>query len=119
MDWRARAPSQAERRASISAFYLSNVDYFLRLDKKWVTFCRNAAQLPVTETALFIRVGEQRRDSTGRRLDSFGWSPDRQVRVFWSDGTRDTLSEPEFAKLLRTRAPQETGSLRELIRSCQ
>ena len=43
--------------ASVSAFYLSNVEQFLVQDGKWNTFCASASTLPLDETSVFIRSG--------------------------------------------------------------
>jgi len=44
-----------DRGATVSAFYLSNVEQYLRQDGKWSAFCRNSAALPLDETSVFIR----------------------------------------------------------------
>ena len=41
--------------ATVSAFYLSNVEEYLRQDGRLEAFCGNAATLPVDETSVFIR----------------------------------------------------------------
>jgi hypothetical protein len=41
--------------AVVSAFYLSNVEQYLRQDGMWREFCRNAALLPMDGTSQFIR----------------------------------------------------------------
>ncbi|HUK34454.1 MAG TPA: hypothetical protein VLV86_11110 [Vicinamibacterales bacterium] len=41
--------------ALVSAFYLSNVEEYLKQDGKQTTFCANAATLPVDDTSTFIR----------------------------------------------------------------
>jgi hypothetical protein len=46
-----------ERGATVSAFYLSNVEDYLSRDGTWLDFCRNVASLPLTETSTFIRSG--------------------------------------------------------------
>ena len=43
--------------ASVSAFYLSNVEQFLMQDGKWDKFCASASTLPLDETSVFIRSG--------------------------------------------------------------
>ena len=43
--------------ATVSAFYLSNVEQYLVQDGKWERFCGNAASLPLDETSTFIRTG--------------------------------------------------------------
>jgi len=41
--------------ATVSAFYLSNVEQYLRMDGLWPAFCANVAVLPLDESSLFIR----------------------------------------------------------------
>ena len=45
----------AEREAMVSAFYLSNVEEYLKQDGKLTAFCANATTLPVDESSTFIR----------------------------------------------------------------
>lgn len=44
-----------EKNAIVSAFYLSNVEQYLRQDLIWDDFCANVATLPLDETSTFIR----------------------------------------------------------------
>lgn len=44
-----------ERGATVSAFYLSNVEQYLMQASVWPDFCRNVATLPLDETSTFIR----------------------------------------------------------------
>ena len=44
-----------EKGATVSAFYLSNVEQYLRQDGIWQDFCANVATLPLDETSSFIR----------------------------------------------------------------
>jgi hypothetical protein len=44
-----------ERNATVSAFYLSNVEEYLKQDGKQTTFCANASTLPIDDTSTFIR----------------------------------------------------------------
>ena len=46
-----------DRGAIVSAFYLSNVEQYLRQDSKTAAFCRNSAALPLDEASVFIRPG--------------------------------------------------------------
>ena len=46
--------------ASVSAFYLSNVEQFLVQDGKWDKFCASSSTLPLDETSVFIRSGRGR-----------------------------------------------------------
>jgi hypothetical protein len=43
--------------ATVSAFYLSNVEQYLVMDGKWDRFCGNASSLPLDEASVFIRTG--------------------------------------------------------------
>ena len=43
------------QKATVSAFYLSNVEQYLRQDGIWDDFCRNVATLPLTPESTFIR----------------------------------------------------------------
>jgi hypothetical protein len=44
-----------EKNAIVSAFYLSNVEQYLRQDGIWDRFCANAATLPLDDSSTFIR----------------------------------------------------------------
>jgi hypothetical protein len=55
--------------ATVTAFYLSNVEQYLSQDGKWTRFCRNVATLPLDSSSTFIR-------SSSR---SFGWTRGRFV----------------------------------------
>ena len=44
-----------EKGATVSAFYLSNVEMYLEQDRIWGAFCANVATLPLDETSTFIR----------------------------------------------------------------
>jgi hypothetical protein len=52
---RAIAAYLSARRATVSAFYLSNVEQYLVQDGKWDAFCRNVAALPLDDSSTFIR----------------------------------------------------------------
>ena len=41
--------------ATVSAFYLSNVEQYLYQDGKWDAFCRNVSTLPLDPSSTFIR----------------------------------------------------------------
>jgi hypothetical protein len=41
--------------ATVSAFYLSNVESYLRQDNRWPVFCGNIAALPIDAASVFIR----------------------------------------------------------------
>jgi len=44
-----------QHRATVSAFYLSNVEQYLNMDGVWMDFCRNSRELPIDENSQFIR----------------------------------------------------------------
>jgi hypothetical protein len=44
-----------DRGGIVTAFYLSNVEQYLRQDGKTTTFCRNSAALPLDDASVFIR----------------------------------------------------------------
>jgi hypothetical protein len=48
-----------EHGATVSAFYLSNVEQYLRQDRKWPAFCRSVAALPLDASSTFIRTSNQ------------------------------------------------------------
>jgi hypothetical protein len=52
---RAIASYVRRKGARVSAFYLSNVEEYLRQDSVWQAFCGNLAALPIDESSAFIR----------------------------------------------------------------
>jgi hypothetical protein len=54
--------------ATVSAFYLSNVEQYLYQDGKWDAFCRNVARLPLDGSSTFIRTA----NGGGRGFNGFG-----------------------------------------------
>jgi hypothetical protein len=44
-----------DRGGLVMAFYLSNVEQYLRPDDLWTAFCQNVASLPLDDSSLFIR----------------------------------------------------------------
>ncbi len=44
-----------DHRAVVSAFYLSNVEQYLRQDGKWQAFCASVASMPLDASSTFIR----------------------------------------------------------------
>jgi hypothetical protein len=44
-----------EHGATVTAFYLSNVEQYLRQDGIWNNFCTNVASMPLTDKSTFIR----------------------------------------------------------------
>ncbi len=59
-----------ERDATVSAFYLSNVEQYLRQDGIWRDFCGNVATLPLDEASTFIRAVRGGRYGQGFGLNS-------------------------------------------------
>ena len=56
--------------ATVSAFYVSNVEEYLRRDNSWPNFCANVNTLPIDETSTFIRSVPGRESNPGFALDS-------------------------------------------------
>jgi hypothetical protein len=52
---RAVARYLKDNGATVSAFYLSNVEQYLRQDNIWDSFCGNVASLPLDDASTFIR----------------------------------------------------------------
>jgi hypothetical protein len=44
-----------EKDATVSTFYLSNVEQYLRQDGIWGAFCANVATLPLDDSSTFVR----------------------------------------------------------------
>jgi hypothetical protein len=53
---------------TVEAFYVSNVEQYLRLERVWGAFCGNVARLPLDETSTFIRAGHGGRYPRGTAL---------------------------------------------------
>lgn len=51
--------------AFVSAFYVSNVEQYLRVERVWGSFCGNAARLPIDDSSTFIRAGRGGRYARG------------------------------------------------------
>jgi hypothetical protein len=67
---RAVATYLKEKDATVSAFYLSNVEQYLRQNGVWDNFCRNVSTLPLDETSTFIRSVRDGQFGFGRGLNS-------------------------------------------------
>ena len=59
-----------EHEATVSAFYLSNVEQYLQREGTWYAFCANAATLPIDESSRFIRSVRNNTYGPGVGLDS-------------------------------------------------
>jgi hypothetical protein len=59
-----------DRHAIVSAFYLSNVEEYLRRDGAWKVFCGNASGLPADESSAIIRSVRSDTPEAGFRLTS-------------------------------------------------
>jgi hypothetical protein len=59
-----------ERGTTVSAFYVSNVEEYLRREGTWGNFCANAAALPLDSTSTFIRSVRGDGPAPGFRLES-------------------------------------------------
>jgi len=87
---RAVASYLKQKQEIVSAFYVSNVEQYLRQDNIWTNFSASAAMLPVDQSSLFIRAihvgprGRSRGPGSGLTLqldpmaaDAAGQSPPR------------------------------------------
>jgi hypothetical protein len=59
-----------DKGAQVSAFYLSNVEQYLRQDGIWDNFCRNVSTLPLDQSSTFIRSVRGGRFGLGTGLNS-------------------------------------------------
>jgi len=66
--------------ATVSAFYLSNVEQYLVQDGKWEQFCGNVGALPLDETSTFIRTGNGGPYTSGPRGGGVGNSSIANIR---------------------------------------
>jgi len=57
-----------QRDSTVSVFYLSNVEQYLRLQRSWNTFCANVAALPLDEMSTFVRAGHGGRVARGTAM---------------------------------------------------
>jgi hypothetical protein len=57
-----------ERDATVSVFYLSNVEQYLRLQRSWNIFCANVATLPLDTDSTFVRAGHGGRVARGTAM---------------------------------------------------
>jgi hypothetical protein len=62
---RALAGYLKSKSATVSAFYVSNVEQYLRVERVWGSFCGNAARLPIDDASTFIRAGRGGRYARG------------------------------------------------------
>ena len=67
-----RAISQylKDNRAMVSAFYVSNVEEYLKQDNTWTAFCANVRTLPLDDTSTFIRSVRTEPSGTGEAFIS-------------------------------------------------
>jgi hypothetical protein len=56
------------RESTVSVFYLSNVEQYLRLQRSWNTFCANVAALPLDDMSTFVRAGRGGRVARGTAM---------------------------------------------------
>lgn len=67
---RAIAKYVKDNQATVSAFYVSNVEQYLIQDNLWRDFCLNATTLPIDSTSTFIRSVRRGRYGQGAGLNS-------------------------------------------------
>jgi len=54
----------------VTAFYVSNVEDYLRTNGVWQKFCANVATIPIDTSSLFIRPGNRIAIPIGNALDA-------------------------------------------------
>jgi hypothetical protein len=59
-----------EHSATVTAFYVSNVEDYLRTNGVWQKFCANVATIPIDTSSLFIRPGNRIAIPIGNALDA-------------------------------------------------
>jgi hypothetical protein len=57
-----------DRNGIVSAFYVSNVEQYLRLFRNWGVFCANTQTLPGDDTSMLIRAGRGGRVARGNTM---------------------------------------------------
>jgi len=70
-----------EKDGLVAAFYLSNVEQYLRQDGIWDDFCRNVATLPLDASSTFIRSERGARFGLGNGLNSDLGSMSSEVKT--------------------------------------
>jgi hypothetical protein len=58
--------------ATVSAFYLSNVESYLQREGSWRAFCANVATFPLDDASLFIRPSAIRNTAQQAQLQATG-----------------------------------------------
>ena len=66
-----------ERSATVSVFYVSNVEQYLVQDDTWPRFCANVAALPLDDASTFIRsIRDRTPNSPFALISELGHMPD-------------------------------------------
>ena len=72
-----------DQRASVTAFYLSNVEQYLNQNGVWQSFCNNVANLPLADHSTFIySMGGGRGGGGGGGLNSYYRSITEDVKTY-------------------------------------
>ena len=79
----------AEPGATVSAFYVSNVEQYLRQDGLWSAFCQNVKALPLDARSTFMRstreaavaASPRRRPARGRACSPQSWPRSKQTHA--------------------------------------
>jgi hypothetical protein len=79
-----------EKNATVSAFYLSNVEQYLRQDGIWNQFCTNVATLPLDDSSMFIRSVRG-----GRQGPQFGFGLNSQLGPMYAE-TKNCAPDSQF-----------------------
>jgi hypothetical protein len=69
------------RQATVTAFYLSNVEMYLQRASTWGDFCANVATFPLDENSMFIRPSGRGSGTVTMRFVTVGGSSGTGVRI--------------------------------------
>jgi hypothetical protein len=94
-----------ERGGTVSAFYLSNVEQFLRQNGTWDTFCASVATLPLDDASTFIYSSRDPFDANGG-FSTFGFGLQTRIRPILSEVRGCSASNVASRVGLRSARPQ-------------
>jgi hypothetical protein len=86
-----------EHGATVTAFYVSNVESYLHRDGSWPAFCSNVATMPLNDASVFIRPSAIRTVINGQTLRMY------------TDGTVTATTNPGKFRLIPSPAAAAVG----------
>jgi hypothetical protein len=75
-----------DRGATVTAFYLSNVEQYLQQDGLWMTFCANVASMPLDASSTFIRSASSGGGGRGGGLMNYLASMQEETKAYCPNG---------------------------------